>query len=194
MKLRIGLLAFHGDVIEHIVAIRQAAKKLKINIETVEVRVKADLAKLDGLIIPGGESTNFYKLCEREKMWGKLKQVKSIFGTCAGAIMLAKVIQHKLPDQKTLALMDIEIDRNAYGRQTDSFETKINTLLGKIEAVFIRAPKITKIGKTVKVLAEIKGETIACEQKQGKKFYLACCFHPELTTSLFHEYWLKMLV
>jgi len=194
MKLRIGLLAFHGDVIEHIVAIRQAAKKLKINIETVEVRVKADLAKLDGLIIPGGESTNFYKLCEREKMWGKLKQVKSIFGTCAGAIMLAKVIQHKLPDQKTLALMDIEIDRNAYGRQTDSFETKINTLLGKIEAVFIRAPKITKIGKTVKVLAKIKGETIACEQKQGKKFYLACCFHPELTTSLFHEYWLKMLV
>lgn len=194
MKLRIGLLAFHGDVIEHIVAIRQAAKKIKINIETVEVRVKADLAKLDGLIIPGGESTNFYKLCEREKMWGKLKQVKSIFGTCAGAIMLAKTVLHKEPGQQTLELMDIKIDRNAYGRQTDSFETKINTLLGKIEAVFIRAPKITKIGKTVKVLAEIKGETIACEQKQGKKFYLACCFHPELTTSLFHEYWLKMLV
>lgn len=194
MIKKIGILAFHGDVIEHAIALKKAGRRLGIKVAVIFVRTKEELSNLDGLIIPGGESTNFYKLLDQEKMWEKLKQVKSIFGTCAGAIMLAKTIYHKLPDQKTLALMDIEVDRNAYGRQADSFETKINSLLGEIEAVFIRAPKIKKIGKTVKVLAEIKGEIIACEQKQGKKFYLAACFHPELTTSLFHEYWLKLLV
>jgi 5'-phosphate synthase pdxT subunit len=156
--------------------------------------MKSDLTNLIGLIIPGGESTNFYKLCEMEKMWGELKQVNSIFGTCAGAIMLAKTIKHKEIGQQTLELMDITIDRNAYGRQTNSFEAKIKTSLGNIKAVFIRAPKITAIGRGVKVLAKNGREVVACEQKLGKKFYLAACFHPELTTTTFHEYWLKQII
>ncbi|MDZ7586492.1 MAG: pyridoxal 5'-phosphate synthase glutaminase subunit PdxT [Patescibacteria group bacterium] len=194
MKLKIGVLAFHGDVIEHILVIRQAAKKLKINIEIIEVRVKADLAKVDGLIIPGGESTTLYKLCQREGMWGKMKQVKNIFGTCAGAIMLAKNVIHKEVGQQTLELMDIKVDRNAYGRQTDSFEKEMDTKLGRVEAVFIRAPRIKRVGTAVKVLARNGQEIVACEQYIGRKFYLATCFHPELTTTIFHEYWLKQIL
>lgn len=194
MSLRIGVLAFQGDVIEHLKTINQAAKNLKLAIETVEVRTITDLMNLCGLIIPGGESTNFYKLCETENMWEKLKQVKSIFGTCAGAILLAKKVLNKEVGQQTLELMDITVDRNAYGRQTDSFEANIKTDLGKIEAIFIRAPKITAIGRGVKVLAKNGREIIACEQKLGEKFYLAVCFHPELTTTIFHEYWLKQII
>lgn len=194
MELKIGVLAFQGDVIEHLNTIKQAAKNLKLPIKTVEVRTKIDLTDLNGLIIPGGESTNFYKLCETENMWEKLKQVKNIFGTCAGAIMLAKTIKHKEIGQQTLELIDITIDRNAYGRQTDSFEAIIKTSLGKIKAVFIRAPKITAVSPGVKVLAKNGREIIACEQKLGEKFYLAVCFHPELTTTIFHEYWLKRII
>lgn len=194
MKLRIGVLAFHGDVAEHALSAEQAAKNLKIKIEIIKVRAKADLGKVDGLIIPGGESTNFSKLCEREKMRGKLKQIKSIFGTCAGAIMLADKIEHKEVGQKTLELMNITVDRNAYGRQTDSFEKEVETKLGRVKAVFIRAPKIISVGSGVKILAKNNSEIIACEQKTGQKYYLATCFHPELTTTIFHEYWLKQLI
>lgn len=191
MQLRIGVLAFQGDVVEHLAVTRKAVKKLKLKVQVIEVRTKTDLIDLSGLIIPGGESTHFYKLCQEEKMWEQLKQVKSIFGTCAGAIILAKEVLHKEVGQQTLALMDIKIDRNAYGRQTDSFETKIKTELGSIEAIFIRAPKIVSVGQGVKILAKNKSEIIACEQKIGAKFYLTACFHPELTTTIFHEYWLK---
>ncbi len=190
-KKIIGVLAFHGDVIEHIETTKQAAKNLHLDIEVVPVRTKEIIHTLDALIIPGGESTTLYKLCERESMWEKMKRIKSVFGTCAGAIMLAKTIHHKTPDQKALELMDIEIDRNAYGRQTESFDKDIKTRLGDIHAVFIRAPKIQKVGKGVKILAENEGETIACEEKIGSNYYLAACFHPELSSSLFHEYFIK---
>ena len=188
---RIGVLAFHGDVIEHIEITKQAVKNLHLGIAVVPVRTKDIIHTLDALIIPGGESTTLYKLCEREDMWGDMKQIKNIFGTCAGAIMLAKVIYHRMPDQKTLELMDIEIDRNAYGRQAESFEKDIKTSLGNIHSVFIRAPRIKKVGKDVKILARNKGETIACEQKIGNYYYLATCFHPELSSTLFHEYFIK---
>ena len=107
--------------------------------------------------------------------------------------MLAKTVHHKTPDQKTLELMDIEIDRNAYGRQTESFDKDVKTSLGDIHAVFIRAPRIKRVGKDIKILAKIKGETIACEQKIGNYYYLAACFHPELTSTLFHEYFLEKI-
>ena len=187
----IGVLAFHGDVIEHIEATKNASKNLHLNIEVVPVCTKEIVYTLDALIIPGGESTTLHKLCEREGMWEKMKQIKNIFGTCAGAIMLAKQVSHKTHDQKTLELMDVEIDRNAYGRQTESFEKDIKTSLGNIHAVFIRAPKITSVGKEVKILAKNNGEVIACEQKIGKNYYLAACFHPELTSTIFHEYFIK---
>ena len=100
---------------------------------------------------------------------------------------------HKEKGQKTLELMDIEIDRNAYGSQSDSFETEVTTVLGKIQAVFIRAPRIKQVGKTVKVLAKNNGEVIACEQTIRNRYYLAVCFHPEMSMTLFHEYWLKQI-
>jgi len=190
---QIGVLAFHGDVIEHLEAIREAGKKLGLAIDLIEVRTKEAVDNLDGLILPGGESTTLYKLCYQERMWAAMKQVKAIFGTCAGAIMLAKKILHKEAGQETLALMDVTIDRNAYGRQTESFEKKIETKLGLIEAVFIRAPRIKNIGSQVKILAKNDGEIIAYQQRVDGKFYLATCFHPELTTTKFHEYFLKQI-
>ena len=189
--LTIGILAFHGDVIEHKQATEQAAKKLRQKVTVIEIRTKEDLTKIDALILPGGESPTLQKLCEREGMWSTMKKIPNIFGTCAGAIMLAKNIDHRSEGQKTLELMDVEIDRNAYGRQTDSFEKKIKTNLGEIEAVFIRAPKILSAGKSVTVLAENEGEIVACEQRTKNTFYLATCFHPELTTTQFHEYFLR---
>lgn len=189
--MKIGVLAFHGDVIEHIETTKNASKNLHLDIEVISVRTQNVLHTLDALIIPGGESTTLYALCERAGMWEKMKRMKNIFGTCAGAIMLAKTIHHKMPDQKTLELMDIEIDRNAYGRQTESFEKYVKTSLGNIRAVFIRAPKIKKVGKEVNILAENEGETIACEQKVNNHYYLAACFHPELASTMFHEYFIK---
>lgn len=183
----VGVLAFHGDVIEHINALKQAG------VEAVAVRSKKDLENLAGLILPGGESTTLYKLCREEGMWLLMKQIPAIFGTCAGAILLAKKVLHKEAGQESLGLMDIVIDRNAYGRQTESFEQKIDTKLGAVEAVFIRAPRITGVGAGVKVLAKNQGEVIACEQRVGKHFYLAACFHPELTTTKFHEYFLQQV-
>lgn len=189
----IGVLAFHGDVIEHIEATKTASKNLNLNIEVIPVRTKDVVYTLDALIIPGGESTTLHKLCEREGMWEKMKQIKNIFGTCAGAIMLAKQVLHKTQDQKTLELMNIEIDRNAYGRQTESFKKDVKTSLGKIHAVFIRAPRIIGVKKEVNILAKNDGEIIACEQKINNNYYLASCFHPELTSTIFHEYFLKKI-
>ncbi len=192
-KLKIGILAFHGDVREHMQATHAAAKNLHLNVETSEVRTRENLTGLDALIIPGGESPTLQKLCQRENMWDAMKQVPNIFGTCAGAILLAKHIENKSEGQETLGLMDITIARNAYGRQTDSFEERITTEIGPMEAVFIRAPKIQSAGKGVRVLAQRDGETIACEQKAKDHFYLAATFHPELTTTKFHEYFLKQI-
>ena len=187
----IGVLAYQGDVEEHLEAIRAAGKKIKKDIEVVSVRTKKDLAGVSGLIIPGGESTTLYKLCRREGRFEDIKKIPNIFGTCAGAIMLSKAVGNKMAGQETLGLMDIEVERNSYGRQSESFEADIKTELGPLHAIFIRAPRITKVAKDVKVLAKYDGEIIACEQTSGKNYYLALAFHPELTTTLFHEHFLR---
>ena len=191
VSLRIGILALQGDVLEHVRAIQEAAKNLMKDVDIIEVRTKKDLQDLAGLIIPGGESTVLQKLCEREDMIDDLTGIKAIFGTCAGAIMLAKKINNKEADQRTLGLMDIEIDRNAYGRQADSFERDIETEFGKIHTIFIRAPRIVGVGSSVRTIATLNKEIIACEQESGGKYYLATCFHPELSTTKFHEHFLK---
>lgn len=193
-KLRIGVLAYHGDVIEHLNTSVQALEKCKIKGDVIFVRTKKDIEHLDALLIPGGESTVLHKLAEREGIFEEIKKIKNIFGTCAGAIMLAKTVRNKTNEQKTLELMDIAVDRNAYGRQTDSFEQDINSKIGKIKAIFIRAPKIIKIGKDVTVLAKNGNEVIACEQRKNGSYYLAACFHPELTTTKFHEYFFTNMV
>jgi 5'-phosphate synthase pdxT subunit len=187
------VLAFHGDVVEHVRATEAAARKTSLSCQVAEVRAADDLERLSGLILPGGESTNFYKLCVREKMLERMKSVPAIFGTCAGAIMLAKSIHNSEAGQGTLGLMDIEVDRNAYGRQAASFEEDIRTELGRVHAVFIRAPRIRSVGSGVRVLAERGGEPVACEQRSGGAYLLATCFHPELTTTKFHERFLRAL-
>ena len=179
-SINIGVLAFHGDIIEHILATEKAAIKLKLNVKIAPVRTKTELKNLDGLIIPGGESTTIQKLCQRENMISEIQKIKYIFGTCAGAILLSN-----------LKLLDISVERNAYGRQNDSFEKEVKTSLGKLNAVFIRAPKIKNVGKDVNILAKDGEEILACEQKINGNYYLATCFHPELTSTIFHEYFLK---
>jgi 5'-phosphate synthase pdxT subunit len=199
MSLVVGVLALQGGVVEHVEATKSAIKKLKLNKESAasvqEIRTARDLENIDALIIPGGESTVLYKLIEREGMFEKLKGIRFIFGTCAGAILLARNVNGLENEQKTLGLMDIEIDRNGYGRQVDSFSEQLNTKLGTIDAIFIRAPRIKKIGKEVKALALKGNETIACEQQTpAGNYYLATCFHPELTTTVFHEYFLRKMI
>lgn len=193
-SLTVGVLALQGDVSEHIEATQSAGTHLKISVTVVPVRTTGDLETLDALIIPGGESTTLQKLCEREGMFQKMKKVKNIFGTCAGAILLAKEVLHASEGQKTLGLMDTEVDRNAYGRQNESFEKVIDTEFGKMNAIFIRAPKIQKLGKKLKVLGRNGAEIIACEERVRDRYYLATCFHPEYTSNAFHQHFLKQVV
>lgn len=193
MAHTVGVLAFQGDVAEHESALRKAAQKLKRPFHVRPVRTKEDLERLSGLVIPGGESTTVEKLCEREGMMDGIRAIPNIFGTCAGAIFLAKTIEDAAPGQEGLGLMDISVQRNAYGRQNDSFEDDIETTLGSVHAIFIRAPRILSVGKGVQVLAKGKGGILASEESSGGRYYLATAFHPELTTDVFHEYFLKKL-
>ena len=193
-SLSVGILSFHGDVAEHESALRAAAKKLRISLSIPEVRTKDDLKNLDGLILPGGESTTLEKLLRRAGMFAGLKKLPAIFGTCAGAILLSKRILGKAEGQSTLGLMDITTDRNAYGTQRDSFETDMQTEIGPMRGVFIRAPRIARTGKGVKVLARHGREIVACEERSVKRYYLAASFHPELTTVRFHEHFLRNLL
>ena len=187
----VGILGFQGDVIEHLEATKKAAANLKLRLNTPVVRTREELRGIDALIIPGGESTTLQALSEREGMFNGMKKVPNIFGTCAGAILLANNVSHKTQGQKTLGLMNITVDRNAYGRQIESFEETITTNFGTMHAVFIRAPQILRIGRGVTVLAKRGAEVLACEEGQRGTFYMAACFHPELTMTLFHEYFLK---
>ncbi len=190
-KQCLGVLALQGGVKEHVEAVQKAAKKLGITVDVVSVRTTKDLTSVAGLIIPGGESTVLYRLLDRENLVDAIKKIPNIFGTCAGAILLAKKIKNAAPGQTTLGLMNITAERNAYGEQSESFEEDIKTKLGNIHAVFIRAPKIISPAPSVNILAKRGNEIIACEEKTNKNYYLATTFHPELTTSVFHEYFIR---
>jgi len=183
--LLIGVLALQGDFAEHLNALR----KLKVN--AIEVRNTEDLKKVSGLIIPGGESTAIAKLLLSSNLGKKIKKAITngmpVFGTCAGAILLAKKIIGK--KYFSFNAIDVLIQRNAFGRQLDSFQEKIKTKdFGLINAVFIRAPKIKKLGRKVKVLAMLEKEPILCEQNN----ILIATFHPELSGKLkVHEYFIE---
>lgn len=171
---RIGVLAIQGDFAAHAEALREA------DAEAVLVRKPEDLAGVDGLVIPGGESTTFLKFLERDGFVGALREfvaAKPVFGTCAGCILLAKEVLH--PAQASLGALDATVERNAYGRQIDSSietgETKLDG--GPLEMVYIRAPRIVKTGPQVKVLAERDGFPVLVEQGQ----IMAATFHPELS-------------
>ena len=173
-KKKIGVLALQGDFEAHEKALARAGA------EPIQVRSAADLQQVDGLIIPGGESTTMLKLLEQEKLLEPLREFgreHSIFGTCAGAILLASGVSS--PPQPSLGLMDIDVERNAYGRQLDSRIARLQPegSGAELEAVFIRAPKIRRVGVGAKVLAQYEGDPVLVEQ--GK--HLVATFHPELT-------------
>ena len=170
----VGVLALQGDFEAHRKALERAGAR------AVEVRSAAQLAECDGLIIPGGESTTFLKFLERGGFLDALQsfvETTPTFGTCAGAIMLAREVEN--PHQPGLNAIDMTIRRNAYGRQIDSTIVEAATALGgePLEMVFIRAPKIERVGPGVEVIATEGGDPVAV--RQGK--VMAATFHPELS-------------
>ena len=185
---RIGVLALQGDFEAH-------AKVLSgLGCEVVEVRRVAQLTGLDGLVIPGGESTTLLNLMADEPWFLALKRFEdgggALMGTCAGAILLAREVEN--PAQESLGLLDATIARNAFGRQFESFETTLDApqLGGTIEAVFIRAPRFRALGPEVKTLAAYDGEPVLV--REGR--VLAMTFHPELTRDAkLHAYFLTMV-
>lgn len=169
------MLALQGDYAAHAVALTD------LGAEPVLVRKPQELAGLDGLIIPGGESTTFLKFLERDGFLGRLRNFVSetpTFGTCAGCILLAKDVRN--PAQASLAAMDIAVERNAYGRQIDSSIHLGDTSLpgGPLEMVYIRAPRIVGTGSSVEVLARREGAPVLVEEGH----LMAATFHPELSS------------
>lgn len=171
---RIGVLALQGDYDAHALALEEAGA------EGVRVRLPAELAGLDGLVIPGGESSALLKLMARDSLFEALKDfaaTKPVFGTCAGCILLARRVM--APEQPSLGVLDVTVERNAYGRQIDSTILETPTTLpgGPIETVYIRAPRIMDTGPAVDVLARRAGAPVLV--RQGR--ILAATFHPELS-------------
>jgi 5'-phosphate synthase pdxT subunit len=168
------VLALQGDFAAHCEALRAAGAR------PVEVRTADDLRSIDGLVVPGGESTTMLKLLDIENLFEPVRDFgleKPIFGTCAGAILLAKEVVN--PAQRSLGLMDLTVERNAYGRQIDSRIAKIDIDGHAAEAVFIRAPVIRRAGPEVSVLATYQNAPVLASQ--GK--HMAATFHPELSSN-----------
>lgn len=187
--MKIGVLALQGAFIEHIKALRS------LGAEAVEVRLPKDLEGLDGLILPGGESTTIGKLATQFGLIEPLRDFarhKPTWGTCAGMIFLAKDIGNDR--QPILGLMDLVVNRNAFGRQIDSFETDLpidGLEGGDFRAIFIRAPIATEAGEDVTILAQLtEGQIIAAREGH----WLVTAFHPELTADTrIHAYFMDMI-
>ena len=189
--MKIGVLALQGAFIEHINILRG------LGVEAVEVRLPEDLAGLDGLIIPGGESTTIGKLADTYELTDPLREFAGhnpVWGTCAGMIFMAKEIGREQP---LLGVMDIVVERNAFGRQVDSFITPIDVSAFDGEgsepfpAVFIRGPRLVEAHGDATVIAQLAdGTPVAAQEGQ----WLVTSFHPELTgDTRFHEYFVKMV-
>jgi pyridoxal 5'-phosphate synthase pdxT subunit len=203
----VGVLALQGAFREHIIALK------KCGVMAREIKFPQQLDSVDGLIIPGGESTTIYKLIEKYNFRPALakfyKQKKPLFGTCAGLILLAKEVTG---NSFGLGYIDITVDRNAYGRQVDSFEQTVDLELApsdasnnfifksgaknagrhdKFNAIFIRAPKIEKTGENVQILSSVNSVPVFARQEN----VLVCAFHPELTDDLrIHQYFIDMVI
>jgi len=190
---KVGVLALQGDFSAHSAALE------RVGAEPVLVRQREQLDDIDGLVIPGGESTTMLKLLRYENLFDALAEFgrkKPVFGTCAGAILMANEVSS--PAQESLGLVDIAVERNGYGRQIDSRVAEIapepafeeRTASGKLEAVFIRAPIIRRAGDDVRVLARYAGDPVLLEQGR----HLVATFHPELTSDTrVHELFLEKL-
>jgi 5'-phosphate synthase pdxT subunit len=178
---KVGVLALQGDVGEHSHALDA------LGAHAVEVRTAADLSGVDALILPGGESTTISMLLESSGLFDpvaeRLRDGMPAFGTCAGMILLAADVLDGRPDQRSFAVLDIGVRRNAFGRQVDSFEAPLDVAGisgGPVDAVFIRAPFVESAGPSVEVLATVDGHPVLV--RQGP--VLAAAFHPELSDDL----------
>lgn len=188
-NLRIGVLALQGAFREHIRALQKAGA------EALEIKFPGSIDDVDGLIVPGGESTTISKLIKKYDFKKYLDEIyssgKPMYGTCAGMILFAKKV---LNEDFGLGYIDITVERNFYGRQIDSFHEMIELSFDrgkKFEAIFIRAPKITSIGPEVDILSKINDNVILARQKN----ILVSSFHPELQEDLrIHEYFLDMVL
>lgn len=189
-NMRVGVLALQGTFAEHIDSLRQ------LNVEAPPIRLPHEFNTLDGLIIPGGESTTMLRLMESFGLIQPIREMARdglpIWGTCAGMILLAKnVSSHRM---ETLGLMDTKVRRNAFGSQVDSFEADLDIpLIGEepFHAVFIRAPIVEEAGPGVKILSRLPDDTVVATRQNH---LLACAFHPEFTDdSRFHSYFLNMV-
>ncbi|MDK2826960.1 MAG: pyridoxal 5-phosphate synthase pdxT subunit [Methanolobus sp.] len=193
--MKLGVIAIQGDVSEHVEALENALKQRGEKGEVVTIKHKGIVPECDALVLPGGESTTLGKLLMREGIADEIRDMnaagKPIMGTCAGLILLATAGDEQVAKthQHLLGLMDTKVNRNAFGRQRDSFEIGLELpfLDTPYNAVFIRAPGIVEAGEDVKVLAKIEDMIVAAEQGN----VLALAFHPELTEDLrVHQYFL----
>jgi 5'-phosphate synthase pdxT subunit len=182
----IGILNLQGDVSEHFDITKKALAEMKISGEVLKIKNADDVSKCEGIIISGGESTVIGKLMEETGIKKRIIDQKiPLMGTCAGMILLSKKTDHNQP---LLEIIDMEVKRNAFGRQKASFEDEIDIIGEKFQGVFIRAPYVVKVGKNVDVLSKYKDKIIAV--KSGKN--IATAFHPELTDDTrIHKYFIK---
>ena len=200
MSLTVGVLSVQGDVRENILSLRSAIGELGIDAKAVEVKTPDEISSLDGLIIPGGESTTIGHLSLAN---GSLKVLKEkiscgmpVLGICAGMIMLSKTASDKVvgkTDQPLLEVLDIKLERNSFGRQKQSFEADVSlnsVSIPKFNGVFIRAPSVSEVGSDVEILAKFNEKIVAV--KKGN--VIGTSFHPELTRDVsLHKYFVSLI-
>ena len=199
MSLNLGVLSIQGDVLENILSVKAAIDALDIDGTVISVRTPDEISKVDGLVIPGGESTTIGQLSmvngSLTVLKDKIEQGMPVLGICAGMIMLSKTVQDKVVgkiDQPLLDILDIKLERNSFGRQRESFESDIslNSIgIPSFNGVFIRAPSISDVGSDVEILSKFNEKIIAVK----KNNIIGVAFHPELTSDIsLHKYFVNL--
>lgn len=196
--ITIGVIGIQGAVSEHIIAMQKTLEKNQVSGKVILIKHKEEIKEIDGLILPGGESTTISRILYENQLHEMIhrriqKDKMPVMGTCAGCVILSSKITDTSKDVRLLNIMSMEVTRNAFGRQRESFEQNINiTGFNKpYNAVFIRAPIITKIWDTCKILGKIDKKIVMARQDNN----LALSFHPELTDDLrIHKYFLDMIL
>jgi pyridoxal 5'-phosphate synthase pdxT subunit len=187
VNMQVGVLALQGAFAAHSDCLTS------IGVQSIEVRNPEQLSSVDALLMPGGESSTMSQLLESSGLFdpisSRIADGMPVFGTCAGMILLASEILDGRSDQRSFSAIDISVRRNAFGRQVDSFEATINSSVGDFHGVFIRAPRIERVGDDVEILGSIDGEPVLV--RQGN--VLAASFHPELSNDArLHEYFVSI--
>lgn len=194
--MRVAVIGVQGDVEEHVIAVKKTLKKLGIDGEVVATRRAGVVSESDAVIIPGGESTTISKLIFSDGIADEIIELaesgKPVMGTCAGLILLSKYGDEQVikTDTRLLGLLNVRVKRNAFGRQRESFQVELDVKhIGRLDAVFIRAPAIVEVGENVEVLARFEEYVVAAQENN----ILGLAFHPELTDDTrIHEYFLRL--